>query len=469
MGKITDEEEIAEPSLIEAIHDTQPMISDPTFKSTIIDTVYDPVASLLQYIEGSPVVVDYWGQVKGADQVPDSLDVHKHPIYSQYINIREMEIRLQGDVAYTQTDQTNESQLQGTAVLYPGIIPNKGDVFIMDIGDGRAGVFHVVEVERKTIRRDTCFEITFHWKGYPDDHRNLYAELKKRAVRVVNFKKEFLNHGKNHLLTNEDVGVLEVMDRRVSELTSIYFAQFYDNETRTFLMPNDATLGRFYDHYVVKTFISTTDTETHPLITNLKLYNVDGAENMNDLNFWSLLTKMDFSLLPVLTKKMWMAYSKAFPRWPVYGGVYHSKIDSVVYPLNRTPGCYNEVSSGGFPMYELLPPSILDVFRRTVLTGFDQPIPDEDGLPEDPALIKPPLIHPVNKDNFYVLSQAFYEKAATGQSVLELITSNVLSRKVYDYKYLIEVCDDIHNWTPLDRFYYIPLLLILLKIGRRNF
>ena len=72
------------------------------------------------------------------------------------------------------------------------------------------------------------------------------------------------------------------------------------------------------------------------------------------------------------------------------------------------------------------------------------------------------FIHNVLKDDYYVLSQAFYEDKS-GKSVLEVMCSNYLERKSNDPVELVKLCATYNQWGGLEKFYYIPLLLILIK------
>ena len=77
-----------------------------------------------------------------------------------------------------------------------------------------------------------------------------------------------------------------------------------------------------------------------------------------------------------------------------------------------------------------------------------------------------PLIKNVLVDGFYVLSQNFYEDTA-GQSVLEFLTRNYMNNKAIDPKVLLAVAKSYTNWGGLERFYYLPIILVLIKACAR--
>lgn len=69
------------------------------------------------------------------------------------------------------------------------------------------------------------------------------------------------------------------------------------------------------------------------------------------------------------------------------------------------------------------------------------------------------------KDGYYVLSQGFYEnsKVNGAQSKLDICVRQYLNDEAIDLKVLREFFEAIPSWNPLDRFYLIPVVLILVK------
>ncbi len=92
--------------------------------------------------------------------------------------------------------------------------------------------------------------------------------------------------------------------------------------------------------------------------------------------------------------------------------------------------------------------------RRKVLNGLGD-VP--------PAELFVPLIHPVGIDDYYVLSEYFYNKSQYGQSKLELQTRALLKGNALDIAVLLELLEDVPNWEPMEMFYYIPLLSFLIR------
>lgn len=440
---------------------TQPHIVSPDFRGTTVDTRYVSEADLLTHIAGSEWVVEYFSQVIGEDEELSHQQINQHAVYQQYLRIKKLELKVTSPLSQVQDPEDNEWRVVGTANTYPFVIPNVGDMFLADIGDGREGVFTITSSEKKTIFKEACYEVTYVLTDYSDGVQARLNDLIEKTVKTVHYERRFLQMGQYPMLVDEQVVTLDKLQKRLREMVSVFMSEFFSTEHQTLLIPEQDSPA--YDPFVVKTILAVLNVEEHTIIKRIRELNVDGADGLKNFTIWSMLLEMDNDTLSLLTEKMWLVSNKSFNRWPVFAGVYHSKITGVVYPFNHVPGCFTPSPNAGRPIWERDPISLDEIYRRLVLNGFGNVVPDEDGLPDDSNLQPPPLIHRVRKDEYYVFSKAFYERRSNGQSRLELLTHATIEHTVYDPALLLEICDAYKTWTPLDRFYYIPILIVLLK------
>src|SRR5690606_35908556 len=96
-------------------------------------------------------------------------DIQLPSVDQQYQRICNLELRVTGALESTYTDDVGEFSVRGEAYLYQGIIPNYGDVFIADVGDGRAGLFCVVSAKPMTYYQATVYQIQYSLMGYVDE------------------------------------------------------------------------------------------------------------------------------------------------------------------------------------------------------------------------------------------------------------------------------------------------------------
>ena len=72
-----------------------------------------------------------------------------------------------------------------------------------------------------------------------------------------------------------------------------------------------------------------------------------------------------------------------------------------------------------------------------------------------------PLIKPVSVDDYYIFSEDFY-KRTENLSVLEAQVLQYIDGKEVNPKALKVLLENYIYWPRLERFYYIPVLLILI-------
>jgi hypothetical protein len=68
----------------------------------------------------------------------------------------------------------------------------------------------------------------------------------------------------------------------------------------------------------------------------------------------------------------------------------------------------------------------------------------------------------------YVVTEAFYTKDLINMSLLELLMNEYLEDRVVSHVSLLKIIDDIHNWDKRQKFYYIPIVYLLMLYVRRT-
>jgi hypothetical protein len=432
-------------------------IAAPQYRGVVVDTRYLPSSALLTNIEGSSWSVNYFSQVLNADNALSGQQMNLNAIYQQYRMIEKFELKVTTPLSSSQDTDTSQMNVTGAANVYPFLIPNVGDMFLADIGDGREGVFRITLSERRSIFKDTCYGIEYQLVDYSTEERR--ADFASKTIQKFLFMKDFLQYGQNPLLLAEDATNIRTLQGRYYELTRDYFRNFTSNEYKTLLIPSQPST--IYDHFVTKvmtTIVSTTDARE---VSSIRRLNVDGDDAMKATNLWDCLLERDKRLLDLAARESGTILTKMFSRNARHEGIYYSGISYVVYfkdpELTVDYGLYKQ--SQPLSATRLIPvpsrsPVASALFEPTVLNGV--------------AGAGAPLLHPVLIDNHYVLSEAFYTRSEAGQSKLELAVHDYLDGEAPNFKSLVEFCDSYHAWGPLERYYYTPILLILMKSAIRS-
>ena len=76
-------------------------------------------------------------------------------------------------------------------------------------------------------------------------------------------------------------------------------------------------------------------------------------------------------------------------------------------------------------------------------------------------LTEPPAVNPICTDFEYIFSQSFYDGTPT--SLMEEVTLEYLKQLESKPNTLIALLNHSRTWNNLERFYYVPILALLIK------
>lgn len=441
----------------------------PVVKSNVVDTRYKPQKSLMAYVEGASWKANYYSQILGKDDEVSDLQLSQEAPYQQYRLIKHLELKVTSELSDTQDTSNRNWEVTGEATVYAGVIPNAGDVFIADIGDGREGVFTVLVTEKKSRLNDTVYTISYKMRAELDD---VYRrDLESKVVVEQVFVKTNLQHNHAAVLVTSEYEQLAQIEAGYKQLVAHYFRDFFNIEHQTLLVPDQGE--KLYDHFLAAGLLSTVDQTEHPLIYRIKLLNLDQDPAFKEVNLWTCLTQNNFDLLTMAFYQVGVASRLQFNEHPQFNGFYYSGIDNIVYPADKAQLKVTDMSgcSGNYKD-PLLPDRIVGGNSRSNnLAKVLQQSRDLNGFIQkaSSAVNELPLIHPVTIDDYYVLSEAFYFNITGKLSVLEKVTLDTLKGDVVDKADLLRLVVNAKTWPNVERFYYIPLLLILIKYAMADY
>jgi len=426
--------------------------TQPKYKGVTVDTEYVSSSALMTHIEGSSWTVNYYSQVLGADSALAGQNVNRNTIYQQYKLIQGLELKVTSPLTSVQDQETKAFSIVGTANLYPCIIPNEGDMFLADIGDGREGIFRITLSERKAIFKDTSHTIEYILIDYSTPER--IGDLNMKVIDTLVFVRDFLKHGQNPLLQVEDVKIINELQGYYGELIARYFKSFLSNEYKTLIIPGQEI--PIYDHFLVKTVMSIFTTYDCPEIQNVRILNIDDDDIMKSTTIWDMLKAKDRKMHKFCIRQAGLVSTKDFIRDPMMEGIYHTGVKYVVYPLDPMLSVdYGMKHKEKAIAIQTLIDTPSQVTNLNDLLG-------GNGL----SGLTLNEVQPINKvliDDYYIFSQAFYDREPTGLSMLEVCTNEYLDDKAPNMANLLTLCSTAHAWNRLENFYYIPILLILIK------
>jgi len=387
-------------------------VKDTFLQRTAIDpeTYAGQHKAMQGFAAGHRVIVQFYMRTEntvGKRTHTTDISTVRNPIHQQHVLIKNLEITLPEAVQHEYEQNSTESQVTGTAIMYPGLVPLKGSVFLMPIGDGQTGFFMVNSVERLSLRQGTNHRIGYHLVDTLTDE--LRAMLDETVIDTVYFEKgTYLGDGQTLLNSESYVGLKALQNlRRI--LITYYTTTFYDDVMNTYMPPSG-----IYDPYLIQFLhskISLAEANNRPA----QLYPNPSAYHRT---IWNRLLE------------------------PFTLGLFGVRPDFDIVVLSSS-----RYDVGITPL----------INRKLVrLRNRDDDIPGQD---RTISLVE-------TKEN-YVLSKAFYDDDQINMSPIEkVIHESVFTRKISDIETLIK--DHLNTFSALsddEQFYMIPLYLHLIDVA----
>ncbi len=425
-------------------------VSTDDYKTATVDAKWIPRTSLLTHIEGSSWVVDYYSQVLDTDSNLSGQQYTKNPVYQSYKKISNLEIKVQTPLNTDQDDANKEMKVTGSGVLYPSVIPNEGDMFIADIGEGRTAVFRITSSRKNSIFKEACYDISY---TLDTDNLDKRQDLEQKTVVVYYFHKDFLMNGSNPLVIKNEMDTLINLKKVYDIMLYQYFKRFFSNEYKTMVLPSQ--IKPTYDHYLTKYILGMFDTHEAIELTHMRLLNLDEDRVSRCDSLWDALKHKDISLLNTSFKRVGLVSALSYERRPTYNGIRYSGMGGVVYPkdpyLTVDHNYVNNVKivevEGLVASTDAATASNLLV-RAINLRQLDTELDDN--------------LYPVTHDDYYVLSANFYNNTTT-QSTLETAVTAYINNSQIDTDQLYNTAKNFHKWGSLEQFYYLPIIMTLVR------
>lgn len=420
------------------------------WKHAVVHSRDFDASSLLTTIAGFSYNVDYYSQVLGSADEPRPFDPKQSSVFQQYQKIENYELKLQDSISQTFDPQDNRMVAQGSALTYPYLIPNIGDAFIGDIGDGKAGLFTVFEAIKKTRFKQTTYEIQFELLYVVD--KELFDTIEARTVLTSYFDKDYIKFGMDPVLTTETYHASKTLKSSIQELLAEYLSEFYSYEYSTLLVPSDSK--GVYDPFITKVMLTLFDSSDHPLLSKISQLNADDSQFNKYIDIWTVILRQQPSLIDNCFSEVQVLPTRTFSRNPQFQTIAFSGIDLIVMPITRNPTVDDH----------------LGLSRTLVGTRNTKSAADSVTKPLTPSGEALMSIPSVEGSPQYIFTQAFYEGMVPSeeQSDFENLIKRYLAKEHLDHREIMGFFNSRDYWTHFERFYLIPVLLILMIYKQRS-
>lgn len=430
-----------------------PRIHDVSHESVMVDAKFVPLSSLITFVSGYAWTVEYYSQVITRDSALAGQDPNLPGQFQQYKLIHALDLKANQPISWTQDNTSKSITASGNSSMHSMVVPNAGDMFVAEVGDGRRAVFQVKNTEKKSLLSQSVYSFDYTMIYFTDTEKERYADLTSKVVQEFHYIRDYVLHGQNPLVTTDEFNTIEKLGDLYSEMIDNYCGWFFNNQFKTFTIPGQDT--PYYDPFLVEFISQTTTSLHHPNLRDLIVLNTDDDYQFKKPNIFSAIYERNDRTLDLAFRKYGTLGARQFFYNPIANGIRYSGIHQVVYPMGvdnstehndntidwkiATYIAFNASKTRGGDLYQMTPDNILEL----------------NGL-------QVPIIKPFQVDEYYVFSKEFYERDA-GQSLLEVLVHNFISNRQNQPKDLYELVKNYHNWGRLEQFYYIPIILTLVN------
>lgn len=448
----------AKPTAPSPVIHNPPKVAAPEHRSVMVDTKYTPISSLITFVEGYWWKVDYYQQViDGGGQLLGQ-DTGLDKQNQQYKLIKGLELKAKDPISWSQDQVSKSMTAQGSSVVHSNLTPNAGDMFVTDVGDGRLGIFQVNNSTQLSLLKQTAYQIDYTLIAFADDGSDRLKDLTKKVILTLHYLRDFMNYGQDPLVTDADFNAIQTLQSLYGEITQFYMGRFFSREYQTLLVPGQSI--EIYDHYVAEFITRMLNVNDHPNMLKMRMMNVGDDDVLKLDQLYSLMINKNTRAFAFMSRRMGVVATNNFVVNPIAASIRFTRISMVVYPLDQ-----NEVADVNRNMMQHKVAVAWNYEPSKTLPGdLQQQITDNT---IDQAGTRA-IIHPIHQDGYYVFSKAFYENKE-GMSFLEMLTRNYLHGRPNPPQDIVKVAKEYHNWGSMERYYYLPIVLALIKSIVRGF
>lgn len=427
---------------------------EEVYQSPVVDTRHVSYNTLATFPAGQKWIVDFYNQVQLRDNAAASFQEDLLAALQQLHLIRGWELVVTQPLSYSQNSEDSRGwEGTGSSMVYSPMTPNLGDIFIADIGDGASALFQVTECKRNTIYPESGTEISY--RATRNLNASTMASLKKKTVATFIFDKENMRNGIQCLIREEEVDVIRRLGRCYDRLAHLFLRDFYSTEFKTLVVP-DQQLST-YDPYMVRFIRGTLDSRSYPQVLQITELGVAYDVFSNQYSLFDAIMRMDISLLYSVSKYAGLSSINSFRARPMMNSIYFSGIHQVV-TMTDVPYSVDSVGEMAHGSLKFEPTGVRSGDFDKILPQLN--LTNDDNIKQG----EQPLIHPALFDDCYILSKNFYDDGEN-KSVLERLLYDRLDTESSNLQDLLRVAEDAPRWNNLERFYYIPLVLALIKLA----
>ncbi|UPT53866.1 indole-3-glycerol phosphate synthase/phosphoribosylanthranilate isomerase [Vibrio phage phiKT1019] len=410
----------------------KPTVYAKEYRHAIVDSEYVPHTSLLHNVSGQPIRCDYYRQFLGQDEEVVGLQLNDISTYQSYTEIRNLVYKRDGDPSRNWNEERYEVNQTWVGHFLFDLTPLKADIFVQDIGDGRAGLVQLTKTpEPMNIYKDKVYmcECTL----LAEMNQEIEDNIRSKVVETSWFSAESALNGGQAIITENDRTLNKKLDRWAYMISQHLLTTHYWNPERTIAIVEDDKLY-YYDAFLVRYLQRVIPHKYIPGANPIESLNFNVGRNFNydkELTIWDCFIQGSFDFLPMVSKKLYKYNRTSLMSSRGYTGFLATKFDYILLPSELK---FNELNS----LY----------------------ISRDNGLG-----YRPPMEEGVEVPNYF--SEAFY--AGSYADDFEQWCQEFFGKRTVDREKLLKLCEAYSTWGAKDQIYRAGLLVSAIMTSKRVF
>ncbi|QDH47060.1 virion structural protein [Aeromonas phage D3] len=404
---------------------------DPAYKHSLVESSYTPHTSMLSFVSGEPTLTEYYRGSYAQDEEQHSFEPQSIQTYASYKRINHLIMKLNVGENFMFDQVTGQSSVTITGYVLFDLTPNKGDLFIKDVGDGRAGLFTLVEQpEIYTVTADKCYGIEARMIGFVT--QAIMDNLNSKVIEELWYQKDMAVAGGNAILSTMDHDLnKELYSAQIAIVEDVLANHYYWDED-TIAIPNDEE-DLLYDPYLAKFLsyvIPTSLMGQRKKICLLSVnYWVDNRKMQEPLTIWDMFYRNDFSNPARFKQDFFVHPRNSLLNARTYGSVFFSKFDRAIVIHEKA--------------------ARRDAYKMNGAMFAIGPSPTYSTTPGEPYS--------------YYFSDEFYEGKSTNDN--EKFVWDMFKDKTVDKKKLLEVLKGFWSMDEKDKLYMSGIYLLAIRMA----
>ena len=387
-----------------------------TMETSVVFNKDTTIDKIVQYMDGGKWSVEYFWLMKTQPEVENIPDISAPDNLSEYTKINNLVLFLDEPI-----ETAVPTEITGVAKINANLIPNRGDSFAATLMGGRKALFTVTDVKKNNYNLNAIYEIIFKLHTFIDQEDEVYRTLIQKSAKELFYTRKKENNDAK-LLVREDMFKYLELDTIFGDIVDYYFRVILsNNQFKIMRIPDQQST--IVDLNMEKFLFKILDTQDSRFINDLHRLYVDFD------------TDLEYTLLDVLLDGDFNKLSSAA-----------SKVDL-------------RASNGFFVNPRLMSLGYLGINSYVHVNGTDS----TDGLENNGNLF--PEILPSLGTLSYILTTHFYGDGVTTTLLEELLTK-YLKNEFIDPNELYRLFVDYRQWSKLEVYYFLPLVMLLIKYTR---